>query len=134
MTMDIFSEWVKMWDRSLQTSKRKVVLLVDNCTAHSITANLKSIEIVYLPANTTSILQPCDQGIIRTLKARYRNEMRRRILNEIDNEDSTANVIAKKTSLLDALHLIKKSWADVTETTIKNCFKKGGFSFIEVSL
>jgi len=45
------------------------VLLVDNCTAHNVSLNLKNIKLVFLPANITSFIQPCDQGIIRTLKA-----------------------------------------------------------------
>jgi hypothetical protein len=30
-------------------------------------------------------------------------------------------------SLLDALHLIAMSWKRVSENTIENCFRKGGF-------
>lgn len=76
-----------------------------------------------MPANTTSVLQPCDQGIIRTLKAYYRREMRAKILNSIDDgHTSSANELAKMTNLLDAIHLIAMSWNNVTETTITNCF------------
>lgn len=83
---------------------------------------------MYLPANTTSLIQPCDQGIIRTMKAYYRKEMRQRIIDNIDcKQDAEANNIAKKTTLLEAIHLLNKAWDSVSSKTIKNCFKKGGF-------
>lgn len=131
MTTVIFNEWLIKWDAKLN---RKIVLLVDNCTAHSVNSSLKNIKVVFLPANTTSILQPCDQGIIRTLKAYYRREMRSRILENMEDTNKqqmlkvSANDLAKKTSLLDALHLLAMSWNHVSENTIQNCFKHGGFS------
>ena len=132
MTMNIFEEWLRAWDRQLT---RKILLLVDNCTAHNVNFTLKNIRLVYLPANTTSLIQPCDQGIIRTMKHYYRREMRTRIADEIEeilekgtNNDIRANDVAKKITLLDAIHLLAKSWQEVTDKTIQNCFLKGGFA------
>ena len=134
MTTTIFSDWVKQWDKKLT---RNIILLIDNCTAHPTNLQLKHIKLVFLPANTTSILQPLDQGIIRTLKAYYRYEMRKRVLQAIDDfinnaEDTAepiqANDIAKKTTLLDAVHLLKQAWGAVTESTVIHCFRKGGFT------
>jgi hypothetical protein len=125
MTAVIFEEWLLKWDKEL---KQNILLLIDNCTAHSVNVSLKLIKVVYLPANTTSILQPCDQGIIRALKAHYRREMRARILEHMeDTEKLSANDLAKKTNLLEALHLLTMSWTRVSESTIQNCFTKGGF-------
>jgi hypothetical protein len=36
--------------------------------------------------------------------------------------------LKKRFSILDALHLVAMSWMRVSEKTIKNCFRKGGFS------
>lgn len=131
MTTAIFTEWLQEWDKCLN---RKILLLIDNCPAHPRDVTLKNIKVVYLPANTTSLIQPCDQGVIRTMKAYYRHGMRSRILRWIDAElekgekDFQANDLAKKTSLLDAVHLLATSWLSVTSTTVRNCFKKGGFT------
>jgi hypothetical protein len=56
--------------------------------------------------------------------------MRAQIIAELDDiqDRSDASAVAKKISLLDALHLVAMSWKPVSEKTIENCFRKGGFS------
>jgi hypothetical protein len=57
--------------------------------------------------------------------------MRARNIAELDDiiqDRSDATADAKKISLLDALHLVAMSWKRVSEKTIENCFRKGGFS------
>jgi hypothetical protein len=105
MTNVIFNDWLVKWDLEL---KRKIVLLVDNCTAHTNNLLLKNIKVIFLPANTTSLIQPCYQGIIRALKVHYGREMRARITAELyDIQDrSDASAVAKIISRLDALHLV----------------------------
>ncbi|GBM00948.1 hypothetical protein AVEN_151400-1 [Araneus ventricosus] len=65
----------------------KMLLLIDSCKAHVLNMPLKYINVVFLPANTTSLIQPCDQGIIRALKAYYRHEMRARILERFEGNE-----------------------------------------------
>ena len=72
ITGDLFSAWVKKWGRKFHTKKRKA-LIMDNCRAHPDVPDLKAIKMFYLPPNTTSKLQPMDQGIIQVLKVYYRN-------------------------------------------------------------
>ena len=78
MTSVVFEEWLRKWDARLTQSKRKIALFVDNCTAHTHVQSLQSIELMFLPLNTTSEIQPCDQGIIKTLKVHYRKNMVKR--------------------------------------------------------
>lgn len=72
MVSDIFEKELKLWDEELAKKNRKICLLLDNCTAHPHVNGLKFIKLVFLPANTTSVLQPMDQGVIRSLKCCYR--------------------------------------------------------------
>ena len=126
MTSVIFKKWLVKWDNQLTNN---IVLLVDNCTAHAVNVTLNHIKLIFLPANTTSLLQPLDQGIIRSLKAHYRREMRANVLEQIEDvKKVSANNLAKKTNLLEALHLLAFSWKHVLEEIIQNCFKNGGFS------
>ena len=60
MTSALFEEYLRAWDAKLG---RKVALLIDNCTARPKHLTSKNIELVFLPANTTSLIQPLDQGI-----------------------------------------------------------------------
>ncbi|KAK7116451.1 hypothetical protein V1264_002129 [Littorina saxatilis] len=67
-------------------------------------------------------------GIIRSLKAFFRHEIRREIILAIEgSEQVTANVIAKQMSILDAINMLHGAWERVTTQTIKNCWRKGGF-------
>ena len=77
MTGVLFEEWVcqldklakeKQWDKQL---REKIVLFVDNCTAHLQLTNLKNIQLEFLSKNTTSLIQPMDQGAIRNFKHFY---------------------------------------------------------------
>jgi len=110
MTSHIFEEWIKAWDKQLS---KKILLLVDNCTAHSIKFTLRNIKLVYLPANTTSLIQPCDMCVIRTTKHYYRNEICMSVLDKIEEllengtDNCQANELAKKITLLDAIHLLR---------------------------
>lgn len=52
---------------------RKAALLVDNCHAHVVAEGLTQTTVRFLPPHTTSVLQPCDMGIICTLKVYCRH-------------------------------------------------------------
>ena len=41
MTTKIWTDWLQAWDKQLQHQKRKIALVVDNCTAHSHVEGLK---------------------------------------------------------------------------------------------
>jgi hypothetical protein len=86
--------------------------------------------VIFLPANKTSLIHPCDQGIIRAFKAHYYREMFATIIAELDDiqDRSDASAVAKKIYLLDALYLVAMSRKRVSENTIENCLRKGGFS------
>ncbi|XP_033761525.1 tigger transposable element-derived protein 4-like [Pecten maximus] len=130
MTAVIFTDWLKKFDREMRLKKRNILLLVDNCAAHPQTATtaVKNISLVFLPPNTTSVIQPCDQGIIKNLKTHYRRHIINDIITQIDNDATLmANALAKKLTLLTAVHLLNRSWRDVTATTIINCYRKAGF-------
>ena len=64
MTSTIFTKWLVSLEKHFASQKRKVVLIVDNCPAHSSDVELTAVKLIFLPPNMTSVLQPCDQGII----------------------------------------------------------------------
>ena len=119
MVSEIFTEWEMKLDSQFQKQKRKVLLFVDNCSAHPLVPGLKSVRCEFLPPNATSCLQPCDQGIIRSFKAKYKAKMLFRLIKFIDK-----GAVASPITLLDAIHMAAASWDEVTTTTLENCFKK----------
>ena len=74
MTTKIFKHWLQEYDRKMALENREVLLVVDNCTAHPKpeTLSLKATEVIFLPPNTSPVLQPLDQGVIKNLKVHYR--------------------------------------------------------------
>ncbi|UYV73089.1 TIGD4 [Cordylochernes scorpioides] len=64
MTGAIFTDWLKKLDQIFKRRERKILLILDNCPAHQIPEGLQNIEIRFLPALTTSALQPCDMGFV----------------------------------------------------------------------
>ena len=76
MNQILFEEWVRNFDRDMKREKRHICLILDNCTAHPpVIDGLTNITMKFLPPNTTSVLQPMDQGIIHSLKRHYRQAL-----------------------------------------------------------
>lgn len=121
MTCDAFSTWLKSLDREMKKKKKKILIFIDNCSAHGDIPKLSNIKVKYLPPNTTSKLQPLDQGIIQSFKINYRKEVVQQFLRDIELQTPT-NI-----NVLDAMWMITKAWNKVTDRTILNCFKKSGF-------
>lgn len=102
-------------------------MFLDNASSHSHELRLSHVQLKFLPANTTSVLQPLDQGIIRAFKARYRKLMIKSLLSKIEQTES-ASELCKEISILDAIYWISKAWNDTKDSTIVKCFRLAGFS------
>lgn len=105
--------------------KRKILLFIDNCTAHNLIPPLKAVKVKFLPPNTTSKLQPLDQGIIKNFKTCYRKEVVRKMISDMEQQ------FASPINVLHAIRMADKAWRSVSETTISNCFKSCGFSMVQ---
>ena len=65
LSSELFEEWFKEIDWNFGAQKRKIALTIDNCPAHPYVPVLDWVEDVDYPAYM-------DQGVFRTLKAKYR--------------------------------------------------------------
>ncbi|GFS15127.1 tigger transposable element-derived protein [Elysia marginata] len=129
MTGFLFKEWLYEWDNKLKIQGRRVLLLVDNCTAHPAIDDLQMITLKFLPPNTTSLLQPMDMGVIKNFKGHYCSRLNNRIIASLDaNPDEKAINISKKIALLNALYLARDAWKELKPSTIVNCYSKAGLS------
>ena len=80
-------------------------------------------KLFFLPSNTTSITQPMDQGVIRSLKAKYRTNVVRKIIRTFEK-----NKTLPKISLLHGMQMLDSAWNALITETIVNCFRKAGIS------
>ena len=126
MVSDLFRSWLKSLDRKFAAAGRNILMFIDNCLAHP-TLDLEHVELVFLPPNTTSRLQPMDAGIIQAMKLRYRRRIVQHLLARIDQE-TPASELAKQVNVLDAIMWLTASWSEVQPTTIQKCFSHCGFA------
>ena len=81
-------------------------MLVNNCPTHPKAEGLQGIELVFLPPNCTSVLQPIDQGIIRLFKLHYSKQSLKMVLIYIDK---TGYRLDKQLDIVNAIEFVKKS-------------------------
>ena len=120
MTSAIFQEYLKDLNKKMVKEKRKILLLIDNAPSHIVGEELTNITIKFLPKDTTSVLQPLDQGIIRSFKAYYKMALIKHLIAVGNNTPETM----RRINLGVVVHWISDAWKKVSEMTITNCFKK----------
>lgn len=120
MTTELFRKYLIQWDNELARRKKKILLLIDNCPSHTNIPALSFIKVVFLPPNTTSVLQPMDQGIIKSIKTNFRKQLVLKFLQDVEESRPT------KISILDAILMVTKAWNDVPVSTISNCYRHAG--------
>lgn len=125
MTMVIFFDWLKRFDAFIaRTPGRRVLLLLDNFCGHGspdCLPELCSVEVKFLPANTTSRLQPMDAGIIASLKRRYRTLQYNRVLDALDSDDDIYKI-----DQLTAMRYVQSVWHAMPIDIIVNCWSVCG--------
>ena len=122
----------------LKNQKRKagckIVYVCDNASCHK-DGSYSKIAFLLLPPNATSILQPLDQGIILSVKRRYKMKLAEKYLALYlafveKKEDVVAQL--KQFDVVAATNMIAQAWRETSLIIIKNCFKK--VSFIDPEL
>jgi len=81
----------------------------------------KGHTVIFLPPNTTFIIQPLDQGIIMDFKARYRMQHIRWLVDEIDKGKDAENL---KVDLRQVMVWIREAKIHILGEIISNCFQK----------
>jgi hypothetical protein len=81
------------------------------------------IEVVFLPPNTTSYLQPLDAGIIANFKNYFKRKYCHHMLGLFEDGK---DINKEKINIKEAINYVAEAWDHVTEETIRNCWKKTG--------
>ena len=128
MTSKIFDRWIEKWNTDVAQKNQRILLIADNFSGHSsYTARASNIEILFLPPNTTSLSQTLDAGIIKAFKDGYFGSFHSNLVRNLDalnDEEFSLKVALKQYSLLDAINDAHKSWENLQESTIVNCWKR----------
>ena len=104
----------------------KAILLMDNAPSHPSTEMLQSedgnIKCMFMPPNSTSLVQPMDQGVLEFTKRCYRKELLRKLLlvDTTTKDDPELSVV----SFWKKLNMVPKAWNDVPESTIQASWNK----------
>ena len=115
MTTQLFFAWLMRFSSYITRTDpdRRVLQLLDNCSAHESEESLPSldiVEVIYLPPNTTSKPQPLDAGIIASAKTRYSRYQYERDLDCLDASES--NIY--KVDLLTAMKAMRWIWDELS--------------------
>ncbi|OAD66156.1 Homeodomain-like DNA binding domain-containing transcription factor, partial [Phycomyces blakesleeanus NRRL 1555(-)] len=137
MTRSIFHVFLRCFDHAMKAQKRKVLLILDNFSGHIVDYTSTNVELLFLPPNTTSHLQPLDGGIIRAFKAYFKRKQYAKAYQYIGmiqngNQDKIGPI--DKIFEIDqlwAMKWIREAWESVSAKTIENCWNATIFHFIE---
>ncbi|XP_060587924.1 tigger transposable element-derived protein 6-like [Ruditapes philippinarum] len=121
MTTELMSNWLRIVDKDMRKAGWKILLFLDNAPSHPM-LKLSNVKLAFFPPNTTSRLQPMDQGIIQTPKLKYRKKQLQHILVKVDSSNKVGSQLLKEISVLDAIYWIDAAWRDIKAKTIVKCF------------
>ncbi|XP_025409561.1 jerky protein homolog-like [Sipha flava] len=102
-------------------------VLLDNAPTHSSTDVLNLIDpdyqVMFLPPNVTSLIQPVYQGVIEKFRRMYRKQMLRRLLLNLGTEESVV-AFSKLLNLKHCCYMAADAWDNLTEKNLRNAQKK----------
>ncbi|XP_063095547.1 jerky protein homolog-like [Cavia porcellus] len=134
VTREIFSDWLNKHfvpaarahcKQAGLEDNCKILLFLDNCSAHPppellVKSNVFSI---YLPPNVTSVIQPCDQGILRSMKSKYKHYFLNCMLASV-NRGLKVQDFLKEFNLKDAIYAVANAWNDVDKSTLTSAWHR----------
>jgi hypothetical protein len=133
MDTKTFNEWVlevfwphvvRFCESRMQTPRAGLVL--DNHSSHGSLPNVQGIRAIYLPPNTTSLLQPMDHGVIAALKKRYKTAVSNCMFQQCNGPLGQMNEehFFKAMDLSRTGRLLATCWsAQVTPSTLQNAWR-----------
>ncbi|XP_043251226.1 jerky protein homolog-like [Colletes gigas] len=102
--------------------KGKVLLLIGNSKEHIPIQQIwddSQFKVIFLPPNTSSIIQPLDQGIIEECKKMYQHDLHHRVLQYDELKQFYINYGIK-----DCIDIISEAWNRIMVIDIKNSWTK----------
>ena len=108
MTGDIHHRIMTKFNNQMKKAGHHVLYVCDNASSHQV-REYSHIKFLMLPPNATSIVQPLDQGIIHSVKRRYKKTLVERYLVSVEN-NKDANTILKQLDIVAATNMVHNAW------------------------
>lgn len=136
MTIAIFDSWIKSVNSRMASQGKSIVMLMDNASSHDIpsvsateqhglqTIKLTNVLVVFLPANTTSHVQPLDAGIIAAFKAHYKAHMLRWYIEQYEATETDKDLAMLMPGVRQAILWSVAAFGELSNQTISNCWRK----------
>ncbi|XP_066231909.1 zinc finger MYM-type protein 6 isoform X4 [Saccopteryx leptura] len=109
----------------------QALLVLDKAPAHppnlteDILDEFKFIKVLYLPPNTTPILQPMDQQVISNFKKLFTKQLFQRCFEVMESTNLTLREFWKEHyNIVTCLGIIDMAWQGVTRKTLNSAWRK----------
>ncbi|KFD54630.1 hypothetical protein M513_04575, partial [Trichuris suis] len=132
ITMPMFQQWF-MQDvvphvRTYCESKGipfNILLLLDNAPGHPpfLDECHPNVKVLPLPPNTTSLIQPMDQGVIAAFKKYYLRRTLQEAVRATEDGKTTLTVFWKKYSIYKAVRNVGSAWEEISPSTMNRVWK-----------
>lgn len=104
----------------------RVLLILDNAPVHcceELENAHPNIEVLFMPPNTASLIQPLNQGVIKAFKAHYTRELYSKAFEALNaNEETTMMDYWKSVTIRNVIDYISTAWDSIKQATINNCW------------
>lgn len=135
ITPSLFEDWFKncfcpevtQYFKSKNIT-RKALLLVGNAQTHAI--NLQNfdedVKVMFLPSNTTSLIQPLNQGIISTFKLYYIRLTLKQMLDftqRCTGDNNSIRAFWKSYNIMNTVENTNTAWNEVNNVTLNDAWK-----------
>lgn len=123
MTTTIYTHWLAALDEWMRDEGRHILLLVDNVSSHNDGGlTLTNVRVEPLPPNTTSLLQPMDQGIIASLKRRYMKKKTQAALRNFMARRGDPRYVKQPVDMALAFQWCSEAWYEMPAEVIRKCW------------
>lgn len=133
VTLVVFDDWFKNYFipeiKEYCRNKNipfKILLLIDNAPGHPTDLDKynENVKVVFLPPNTTPLIQPMDQGAIAAFKKIYLREAYQKAVHAVDIEKITLKEFWSKFNIYDAIKVMDTAWNEITKSCMNKVWKK----------
>jgi len=131
-----FNFYVPQFTEYLRREKLPIcgILLCDNCAAHPTDLHTDdgAFRCIFLPPRTTSLIQPCDQHVIYSIKQKYNKRLKRKSRRKAIENKTTQRIEMRGTTNNERFTLLGDAWNDVSQEEIVSSWENLlGEDFIE---